>query len=53
MRLNTLLTKVLLEILIDSRMGTPAEFNADKVLEKLAKFYLVTRSLIIGNLNKL
>ena len=35
----------------DSRIGTPAEFNADKVREKLANDDFVIRSFVKGNFN--
>ena len=41
--------KVFLAIVKDSKIGTPALFNEDKVLEKLAKQDFVTRSFVIGN----
>ena len=41
--------KVFLAIVKDSKIGTPALFNEDKVLEKFAKHYFVTKSFVIGN----
>ena len=49
---KTLLPSVLFEIVNDSKIGTPAEFKADKVLEKFARQDLVTKSLVIGNFSK-
>ena len=36
----------------DSKIGTPALFKDDKVLEKFAKHDLVTKSFVIGNWSK-
>ena len=35
-----------------SKIGTPALFNAERVLEKLARHDLVTRSLITGKFKR-
>ena len=41
--------KVFLAIVKDSKIGTPALFNEDKVLEKFARHDFVTKSFVIGN----
>ena len=46
--LKILFDIVFLEIERASKIGTPAEFNAERVLEKFAKHDLVTRSLTTG-----
>ena len=43
---------VLFAISKDSRIGTPAEFKADKVLEKFANDDFVINSFVNGNFNK-
>ena len=53
----TILLKILFPIVLfaisnDSRIGTPAEFKADKVLEKLANDDFVINSFVNGNFNK-
>ena len=41
--------KVFFAIVKASKIGTPALFSEDKVLEKLAKQDLETKSFVIGN----
>ena len=48
-RLNILFLRVFFAIVSASKIGTPALFNEDNVLEKLAKQDFVTKSFVIGN----
>ena len=46
---NILFFKVFFAIVKDSKIGTPALFSEDNVLEKFAKHDFVTKSFVIGN----
>ena len=48
-RLKILFFSVFFAMVNDSKIGTPALFSEDNVLEKLAKQDFVTKSFVIGN----